>query len=673
MILPMNRYCWLPALLAIGLIGCAGTHSPQIVTSPDGKIEAIVQTTSSLAYSVKVDGQTVLSNSSLGMDIGTALGPNVDLVKVERHHEDSTWENRLGKRRRVLDRHNELTLTLRDRATEERVFQVIFRVFDDGVAFRYVVPEQPGAKTVLLTREMTSFRLPSDATCFAGSQPNGFTGPQEWEFWPTNLGALPADRPTGLPLLVHAKPAWIAIGESDLLDYPGMWLTTSVDAPPPPPTAKHTAQAPRPATMPLREDAVTLYAHFAPRADGNGVAKLDLPHRTPWRVIMIARKPGQLIESDIISNLAAPSQINDTFWIKPGMMAWDHWWSGDVQMDTATIKQYIQLASDMGWPYQLIDWQWYGPFNKPEADITHVNPKLDMDEVRRFAKEKRVRLWVWLHCADVDRNDAYKKAFPLYERWGIAGVKIDFMDRDDQEMVKWYEKITRAAAEHHLMVDFHGAFKTSGFDRTWPNQVTREGVIGNEYNRWSDRVTPSHRLTLPFTRFLEGPADFTPGGFLNRQPGAFVADKKAAEVQSTRCGELATFVAYDSWVCCACDYPDHYRDQPGADFLKIVPTVWDDSRVIDGEPAEYLTIARRSGKDWFLASMTNEQPRDVKISLDFLKSGKWTMQLWRDAADSDVNAEHLTFDAREVTAKDVVQVHLAPAGGCVARFHCARK
>ena len=213
------------------------------------------------------------------------------------------------------------------------------------------------------------------------------------------------------------------------------------------------------------------------------------------------------------------------------MMAWDHWWTGDVKMDTATIKEYIQLAADMGWPYQLIDWQWYGPFNKADADITKVNPAVDMDEVRRFAKDKGVRLWLWLYWTDADRNSAYQKAFALYEQWGIAGIKIDFMNRDDQDMVNWYEKLTRAAAEHHLMIIFHGAFKPTGMIRTLPNQVTREGILGNEYNRWSARVTPEHKLTLPFTRFLAGPADFTPGGFLNRQRDQFKVDGKAAQVQ----------------------------------------------------------------------------------------------------------------------------------------------
>jgi alpha-glucosidase len=382
---------------------------------------------------------------------------------------------------------------------------------------------------------------------------------------------------------------------------------------------------------------------------------------------MMGRHPGRLIESEIVRNLSTASAIQQSDWVKPGMMAWDHWWSGDTVMDTATIKQYIQLAADMGWPYQLIDWGWYGESNKPEADITKVVDSLDMAEVRRFAQEKGVKLWLWLHWTDVDRNDAYTKAFPLFKEWGIAGVKIDFMDRDDQEMVRWYEKITRAAADNQLMVNFHGAFKTSGFDRTFPNQLTREGVLGNEYNKWSSRITPEHKVTLPFTRYLVGPGDFTPGGFLNRQPAKFAAQKPTL-VQGTRAAELALFVVYDSPLACVCDHPDHYRGQPGTDFLKIVPTAWDDTRVLDGAVGEYLVMARQSGDDWYLGALTNSQPREVTVRLDFLGPGAWQMKLWKDAADSAENAEQLATEEQMLQSGEALTFRLAPAGGCVAHL-----
>ena len=651
-----------PATVLVGCLlflsgnGCASglattKSEPEnlVLLSPDKKIEINISTQRGLDYSLKVDGQPVLNDSRLELDFhdGTEFGRDVELLKAVRSSTDSTWENRFGKHSQVRDHHNELRLALRDK-TSGRNFDVVFRAFDDGIAFRYVLPAQPGMKSFVLDREQTEFAFAGDFNCFAGRhEKEGFKGSQEWEFKPQHLSDIQPQSVVGLPLLVQTPVAWIALTESDLRDWSGMWVGGETNSAP---------------------AGVTLVTKLAPRREGDGLVTSTAPHDSPWRVLIIGREPGRLIESDLVLNLAAPNELGDTSWIKPGKMAWDHWWSGDVQMDTATLKQYIQLAADMGWPYQLVDWQWYGPYNKTNADITHVNPAVDMDELLRFAKERNVRLWLWLYWTDADRNDAYEKAFALYEKWGIAGIKIDFMDSDDQFMVNWYEKLARAAAAHHLMINFHGAYKPTGLNRTLPNQITREGVLGNEYNRWSTRVTPEHKLTLPFTRFLAGPADFTPGGFQNRQPSQFKANGKSAEVQDTRAAELALFVIYDSPICCVCDSPDHYRDQSGVDFLKIVPTVWDDTRVLDGEVAQHLVMARRSGNDWFLGAMTDRQARDIAVKLDFLGAGRWKMRLWQDAADSDVNAENLVIVERPVSATDTVTLHLATSGGAVAYF-----
>jgi alpha-glucosidase len=629
------------------------------VRSPDGTIEVAVGVSGPLTYSVRVDGHDVMAPSKLGLKLqnGTQFGQKIELVKATHQSNDTTWQNPLGKRRTVRDQHNQLHLLLREQSADGQTFEVVFRVFNDGAAFRYELLSQPGLRSFVLQQELSEFSFAADFTCYAGEQEKGFAGPQEWEFPRRRLSDIKPASVIGLPLLVETPAAWVAIAEADLLNWAGMWLG-GIDVSPPAETA-----APAAAASPI-----TLVAKLAPRPDSEGIVKADTPHRSPWRVLMIGRHPGRLIESEIIRNLSTPTEITDSSWVKPGMMAWDHWWSGDTVMDTATIREYIQLAADMGWPYQLIDWGWYGEANRPEADITKVIDELDMPEVRRIAQQKNVRLWLWLHWTDVDRNDAYKTAFPLYKEWGIAGVKIDFMDRDDQEMVQWYEKITRAAAENQLLVNFHGAFKTSGFDRTFPNQITREGVLGNEYNKWSGRISPEHKVTLPFTRYLAGPADFTPGGFLNRQPQTFHS-QKPTQVQGTRAAELALFVVYDSPLACVCDHPDHYRDQLGADFLRIVPTVWDDTRVLDGAVGEYLVMARQSGDDWFLGALTNGQSRDLKIKLDFLAPGTWKMQQWKDGPDAAQNAEDLAVEDRSVQAGDTVELHLAPAGGAVARLH----
>ena len=261
-----------------------------------------------------------------------------------------------------------------------------------------------------------------------------------------------------------------------------------------------------------------------------GLVVATTPHNSPWRTFIIARKPYKLVESDLVENLATPSQLEDTSWIKPGMASWGTWWSATGQNNLDTLKQYIQLAADMDWPYQL----------------SEIGDKSIVPDLVSFAKERGVRVWLWFHFNDFIDSAVYTRDFPMYAQWGIAGLKIDFIDRDDQWAVKWYEDVARTAAENHLLIDFHGAFKPTGLERTWPNQITREGIQGNEYNKWSAKETPEHKATLPYTRGLAGPADYTPGGFLNRQPSQFKIGNSNTQVQGTRSSELAMFLLIQS-------------------------------------------------------------------------------------------------------------------------------
>ncbi len=641
----------------------AGPNAPVEVSSPDGHIVVAVNTEGRLAYRVSIDGTPVLNDSRLGLRLRGlgVLGADVSLMAASRASTDTTWVNPLGKRRQVRDCHRELTLSLREKGPAAAAFDVVFRVFNDGLGFRYVLPGPAGGGGFVVEEELTEFAFTADNACYAGDHTSvpsdaydirdGFAGPQEWEFRRQRLSDLSQETVTGLPLLTRTPGAWVAVTEADLVDWSGLWLMRE-------PLGAGTT-------------AVTLRSRLAPRLDGDGLVQGSFPHASPWRVLMIGKEEGRLIESDLVVNLNTPLQIADPSWIKPGMMAWDIWWPGYGKMTTDSMKKFIQFAADMGWPYQLIDAGWYPGVHSPQGDITAVVPEVDMPELLRFAADRHVRLWVWVHWTDADRRDAYKKAFALYEKWGLAGVKIDFMDRDDQEMVNWYEKITRAAAEHHLLVDFHGAYKPTGMIRAWPNQITREGVLGNEYNKWSLRVTPEHRVTLPFTRFLAGPADFTPGGFLNRTAATFQTNVSPTQVQGTRAGQLALFVAYDSPVMCFCEHPDNVRGQPGADFLKVVPTVWDDTRVLAGSVGEYLVIARRSGSDWFLGSMTNSNSRMCSTKLEFLAPGKWNMRWWHDSRESRRDAEHIEITERTVSAGDVLDLWMASGGGSVARFERA--
>ena len=659
-----------PALLTLlfATLGSGGTQAAENgaststleLHSPDGRIAVMVNPSGALSYRVAVDGAPVLNESRLGLRLreGGVLGRDVVLIEAARAESDTTWTNPLGKRREVRNQYQELAITVREKGDSGRTFSLVFRAFNDGVGFRYLLPSGAGASDIIIDEELTEFAFTTDSVCFGGDHVavppddydsrGGFHGSQEWEFRKQRLSDLPIETVTGLPLLTHTPAAWVAVTEADLVDWAGLWL----------------AREPQTAGT----SAVTLRSRLAPRWDGRGLVSVTLPHPSPWRVLMIGREPGRLIESDIVLNLSTPCQIADMSWIKPGMMAWDSWWSGIGKKDTGTMKDFIQFASEMGWPYQLVDGGWYGGRDSPNSDITRPVPEVDMNELLRFAAQSKVRLWVWLYWSDAYQGDAYKQAFALYEKWGIAGVKIDYMDRDDQEMVNWYEKVTRCAVDHHLLVNFHGAFKPTGMIRTWPNQITREGILGNEYNKWSRRVTAEHRVTLPFTRFLAGPGDFTPGGFVNRSADQFQAHASPTQVQSTRAGQLALFVAYDSPVMCVCDHPINLRGQAGVDFLKLVPTVWDETRVISGVVAEHLVIARRSGSDWYLGALNNGYSRVRSIKLDFLGAGRWHLRWWHDAPDSNDNAEHISIEERDVSADDALDIRMAAGGGAVIRF-----
>ena len=495
------------------------------------------------------------------------------------------------------------------------------RAFDDGVAFRYVVPEQPALNTVRITGERTQFRYSNDATLYP-LVVNGFQSSYEDDYQMRTVSSLHPDWLIALPLLAQVPgTGWVAITEANIDNYAGMYL-------------RGDQAASHPQSRSCR-----------PMSIVPGVAvDTKTPFKSPWRVLMIGDTPGRLIESNMILNLNPPSKIADTSWIQAGKSAWD-WWSGDTAtgvsftpgMNTETLKHYIEFASESGFPYMLIDAGWAKPTPgaKPgdyadPADITQFNPKVDIPELLRYAKEKNVRIWLWSHWTSIDKY--MDQAFPLFEQWGVAGVKIDFMNRDDQWMVDWYRRVVEKAAEHHLMIDYHGAFKPDGLRRTYPNLMTREGVMGKEYSKWSARVTPVHNTTLPFTRMLAGPMDYTPGAFNNTNLENFVARNVMPMSLGTRAQELALYVVFESPLEMVSDYPEQYKGQKAFDFIKQVPATWDEVHVIDGFPMRYITLARRSGKDWYVGSLTNWEERNTKVPLDFLGDGKYVAEIYADAS-----------------------------------------
>jgi alpha-glucosidase len=524
-----------------------------------------------------------------------------------------------------------------------RVMEFFARAYNDGVAFRF--KHFRGAKVGdrQLTRELTTFSIPGNPKAWVVEYKGGYSSSNEAEFFEHPLSYVTDKTIAGMPFLMdYGNNTWLAITEAKIDNYAAFYIGTDGQT-----NRLTTKLVPVPGEP---EDGVKV--RFADEVF------------TPWRVLMIADNPGKLIESEIIQNLNDPCAIADPSWIKPGMSAWDHWWSGEVKMEMPVIKQYIDLASAMGWPYMLVDWQWYGKFNSPDADITKWAPQINIPEIISYAASKNVRIILWLYSSDVNRNSAYKEAFPLYSKWGIAGIKIDFMDRDDQQMVNWYHDIIRCAAENHLLIDFHGAYKPDGIIRTWPNMITREGVMGNEYYKFSDKMNPGHNVKLAFTRMLAGQMDYTPGGFLNVTRDQF-KQQTPALVWNTRAAELSKFVIYESPLTVVCDHPDHILNQPGADFLKLVPTTWDDIRFLGGYPGDYVAIAKRSGDNWFIGLMNNTVGKTVEIKFDFIASGKYELESWVDTKNSDKIPAEIRKSARDIKPGETIKVTLSDNGGWV--------
>lgn len=648
-------------LRSIVLLSCifvGGALYSVTVVSPDGSIEFDLTNSPDLSYRVRANDEVVLAESviRIQLDGGIVLGSDVAFRAIERRSLDDTWQPVVaGRRSSIRNHYNELTLSVTERSPDspESItldFKLVVRVFNDGIAFRYLIPS-PVDSPLSIVEESTQFRFSENWTCWATDHKEMHSS-QENPFIKQSITDLQSRSLIGMPLVVKTGQHYLAITEADLENFAGMFLKSLGQS-----ELSSSAQGV------VSTLARTENQSFAVVSTGTIVS--------PWRVVMVAEKAPDLLHNDIILNLNDPCAIEDTSWIQPGMMAWDHWWSGEVQMDTATIKEYIQLAADMNWEYQLIDWQWYGAYNSVDADMTTVNPAVDMDEVRRFAKEKGVKLWLWMYWTDVDRQDAYLEAMELYESWGIVGIKIDFMDREDQWMVDWYHKIVKAAAKHHLMVDFHGAYKPTGWRRTYPNLMTREGILGNEYSKWSNSVTPEHNCTILYTRNLLGEMDFTPGGFLNRNREEFQCASESgnpAEVYGTRAHQLGLFVMYESPITCVCDHPNHIRNQPGSDFLKRVPTVWDQTIGLDGEIGEFAVVAKQSGEVWYVAAITDWNERILQLNLGFLPAGSFQMEIWQDGENIAEDATSLSTNSIEVNATESIPLNLASGGGVVMIF-----
>jgi len=655
----------------------AAETGPVVLKSPDGAIEMSMGVRGGqLAYRVAFRGKTVLDWSNLGLAIEGAavLGSAVEIESSQASSQDATWQAVAGKASSIRDHYNAVSVRTLETAADGRRLTVEARAYDDGVAFRYVVPEQRALKQVRITNEATEFRFDRDATTWSLIL-RDFQTSSEDDYHQLTIRGLHPEYLVGLPVLVEVPGvAWVGLTEAAIDDWAGLFVHAVAD--------QNTLAA---RLAPRVEDPVAPHLPWPidPRAEPWMVSVIrQAPATSPWRVLMIADDPGRLVESNLVVNLNPPSAIADTSWIKPGKTAWD-WWSGPVVKNAAfqagmnmeTMKYYIDFSARNGFAYMLIDAGWSAPAPPPPeatgpygqgTDLTKFKPEVNIPELVAYAGSKNVRIWLWAHWTAINRQR--DEAFAQLEKWGIAGVKIDFMDRADQWMVNWYRDVAKKAAERHLMLDYHGAYKPDGLRRTYPNVLTREGVMGAEYNKWSARETPAHNVTLAFTRMLAGPMDYTPGGFDNVTREEFQARNEGPSVMGTRVHQTALFVVFESPLQMVADHPAAYDGQKELEFLKAVPTTWDETRVLNGRPPKFITIARRSGREWYVGSITNWDPREFDLPLGFLGAGAYNAEIYSDGPDAAAKPKDSVLERRRVDAATVLKVKLAPGGGCAIRL-----
>lgn len=659
----MNKL--LTGVLSLLLTTAPAAAAPIDLTSPDGAVAVRIDQDSAerLTYAVRYGDVAVLSPSILGLDLDGQRKPLVGGLTVTgtaKRTSDSTYRLVAGKVSTARDHFNEVTVSLAEKDAPGRKLDVIIRAYDDGVALRYRLPQQAGLTDMVLRQERTRFSFAGNFNCW-GLNLGHFRTSHEGEFDPIPAGRIRPSHLYDAPLVCQTAangPAF-AIAEADLKDYAGLYLTRPGDG-----------SLGVESVLSSRPDEPKITVRRPIPADGA---------LSPWRIIMLARHPGALNESNLMTTLNPDPAFKDTSWIKPGKASWD-WWNGwrapgaqnEVQANDATVTAFIDQAAAQGLEYMLVDDGWYlnsgGEGSvRPGADLMKVTPGLNLPAMIEHGRNKGVGLWLWMHWEMLEPR--MEPVLAHYAKMGIKGIKVDFMDRDDQWMVDFYHRLLTVAAKNKLMVDLHGAYHPTGLIRTYPHYLTQEGVLGAEYNKWSSRITPTHNVMLAYTRLLLGPMDYTPGGFRHATPSTFDPRFKLPMVQTTRAHGLALYVVYDSPFACVSDSPDAYQGQEGLDFIRTVPTVWDEVRFVAGEVGQYIALARRKGDVWYVGIINNEQGRTVDLPLSFLGKGSYRAEIIQDGPA----AAAIARSTRTVKAGDALSLIVAGAGGAVMVFKPSQK
>lgn len=630
------------------------------ISSPDGKLKFSLKVTpENISYEVNYKKQPLVENSSLGFNFDSGeFGSNLKVGKVRRKSIDETYELVVGKVSTARNHCNEMVVPLQEKVSPGRLINLVVRAFNDGIAFRYEFPEQEGWNSYVMYDEKTQFRLSGNPMALLMYLP-GYINTHEGVYTHTGYDKIAKKRLIEMPVtLEFENGVFMSITEAAIRDYAGMYLVKEKDA---------------------------FAGKLSPRL-GQEKIKVEInefPHRTPWRVISVSDRIGGLLETNILTSLNEPCKIEDTSWIKPCRTTFT-WWNGNVVPDSTfspgnnfeTNKYYIDFAARNGldahgiYGYAETPWYYDDNFNfgwaGPNADITRPIPCLNMPRIADYAKSKGVGIHLWVHWRPL--YDKLEEAFALYEKWGVKGLMVDFLDRDDQEMIRIQEDILKVAAKHRLFIQFHGSSKPSGLTRTYPNEFTREGTLNYEVCKWGTLVNADHDISIPFTRLLAGPADYHLGGFRALPRSKFKIQYVNPYVMSTRCHMMAMYVVLENHLTSLCDKPEAYEGQPGFEVLRTVPGTWDEIRVPLAEFNKYVTVARRSGTDWWVGTLNDGTARTLNLKLDFLEDGKYQAEIYTDAPDADENPNHLNKETRTVTRKDVIELPLAADGGSVLRI-----
>lgn len=621
------------------------------LTSPSEKITVKLDVSESITYSVFLNDKEIISPSEISLTLtdGTVWGKASKVRKAKTTKVSQELHPVLRQKyATILDEYTQLSLSFKD-------FSLEFRAYDQGAAFRWVSGKKGDYK---VKTEQATFTFPEDYAIWFPEE-SSLMSHQERQYLREKLSNIDSQRFGSTGMLIDCgNGVKTYISESGLMDYAGMWLQGSDD--------NKYALSSKFAGVVLEEKALN-DRDVKPTKYADYIAECSGPRVFPWRAMLISENDAELVESTLIYQLAPEQKIENTDWIKPGKVAWD-WWNAlniygvdfESGVNNDTYKYYIDFAAEYGLNYIILDEGWYHL-----GDVLDVVDEIDIQELVEYGKEKNVGIILWVVWKTLD--DKLIEALDQFQAWGVKGIKIDFMQRDDQWMVNFYEKIARECAAREMLVDYHGAYKPCGLDRAYPNVVSYEGVKGLENNKWSKIPDPEHNLTLPFIRMVAGPMDYTPGAMINKTQRNFNAVFSEPMSMGTRCHQLGMYVVFESPLQMLADNPSNYYREPECmEFLSAVPSVWDDTKVLEAKVSDYIAVARRSGNVWYVGAMTDWDPRTMELKLDFLDEGNYSMKIWKDGINANKHAADFAQETIEVTSRSSVKVNMAPGGGWVA-------